>query len=329
MRIPHRTLRGGARMPVIGLGTFGSDRYDGQVVAEAVREAIAAGWRLIDCAAVYGNEQQIGVVLSDAVRQGVSRDELFIVSKLWNDMHGKGDVLRSCAQSLKDLQQEYLDLFLVHWPFPNYHPKGASPDYHNSEAKPYQHEAYMETWYQMERLQRAGYVRHIGTSNMTIPKLRLLLQDCTVMPAVNEMELHPSFQQQALFDYCQEHGIQPVGYCPIGSPARPERDRTPEDVVDMADPCVVRIAQEHGLHPAQVCLKWAIQRGQVPIPFSVKSSQMAANLQAATGPMLSQQDMQDLAGVDRQCRLIKGQVFLWEGAVDWTDLWDLEGVIPG
>ncbi len=329
MEIPYKKLRNGMRMPGIGLGTFGSDKYGGTVVADAVRTAITAGWRLIDCAAVYGNEALIGPVLEEAIRTGVSRESLFVVSKVWNDMHGKGDVLLSCAQSLKDLRLDYLDLFLVHWPFPNFHPKGATPDYHNTDAKPYVHEAYMETWHQMERLQQAGYVRSIGTSNMTVPKMRLLLRDCTVMPAVNEMELHPSFQQRELFDFCMEHGIQPVGYCPLGSPARPERDRTPEDVVDMELPAILRIADRHGLSPAQVCLKWAFQRGQIPIPFSVKPEQMDANLQAILADPLTGEEMAEVEKADMNCRLIKGQVFLWDGAKDWTDLWDLEGIIPG
>lgn len=329
MNIPHKVLRGGARIPAIGLGTFGSDQYDGAAVASAVRHAIETGWRLIDCASVYGNEPVIGQVLTEAMKKGISREELFIVSKVWNDMHGKGDVLLSCAQSLKDLNLDYLDLYFVHWPFPNFHPKGAAPDYHNTDAKPYIHESYMETWHQMERLVKAGYVRNIGTSNMTVPKLRLLLRDCTVMPAANEMELHPTFQQQELFDFCTASGIQPIGYSPIGSPARPERDRTPEDVADMAHPVVVRIAEAHGIHPAQVCLKWAVKRGQIPIPFSVKPAQIASNLQAVTEDPLSDAEMKEMENVEAGCRLIKGQVFLWDGAKDWTDLWDVDGHIPG
>ena len=327
--IPFVTLRSGARMPGIGLGTFGSDRYDGEAVATAVREALAGGWRLIDCAAVYGNEDRIGVVLEEAMQNGLPREALFLVSKLWNDRHGPGDVLLSCAQSLKDLRTTYLDLFFVHWPFPNFHPKGAAPDYHNADARPYIHADFMETWRQMERLQQMGLVRHLGVSNMTVPKLKLLLRDCVIMPAAVEMELHPTFQQQELFDFCVAHGIQPIGYSPLGSPARPERDRTPEDVVDMADPVVVSIAEAHGIHPAAVCLKWASQRGQVPIPFSVKPSQMAANLEAVRSAPLTAEDMKRMASVEKGCRLIKGQVFLWDGAKDWTDLWDVDGVIPG
>ena len=322
--IPQKKLRSGQMIPGIGLGTFGSDRYDPQVVAQSLHQAIKLGYRFIDCASVYGNEDQVGAVLADVRRNGVSRDELFVTSKVWNDSHAAADVLLSCARTLKDLQLDELDLYLVHWPFRNFHPRGAAPDYHNPDAGPYRHEAYMETWYQMERLQKAGLVRQIGTSNMTAAKLSQLLRDCRIMPAANEMELHPTFQQPELFACCIEHGIQPIGFSPLGSPSRPERDRTPQDVADMEHPVVRQIAQSHQMHPAQVCLKWAVQRGQVPIPFSVKPEQLKSNLDAVSGDPLSESEMAAMAAVDCGNRLIKGQVFLWDGARDWTELWDGE-----
>jgi threonine dehydrogenase-like Zn-dependent dehydrogenase len=165
---------------------------------------------------------------------------------------------------------DYLDLYLVHWPFPNYHPPGCDVHSRNPNAKSYIHENYMKTWRQMEKLVMMGLVRHIGTSNMTIPKLELLLRDAVIKPAVNEMELHPHFQQPELFHYVVDHGILPIGYCPLGSPNRPQRDRILDDTVDLEDPVIVGIAQQRGIHPAQVCIKWAIQRGQIPIPFSTK-----------------------------------------------------------
>ena len=242
-------------------------------------------------------------------------------------MHRKGDVLLSCAKSLKDLKLDYIDLFFVHWPFPNFHPKGASPDYHNKDARPYIHEEYMETWYQMERLVKAGYVRYIGSSNMTVPKLKLLVRDATIMPAANEMELHPCFQQPELFNYCMEMGIQPIGFCPIGSPTRPDRDKTPDDVVDIEDPIVVKIAKAHNVHPAVICIKWAVQRGQTPIPFSVYRNEYASNLRCTVEDLLTEEEMNELTQADKNCRLIKGQVFLWDGSKDWTDLWDINGEI--
>lgn len=312
-------------MPAVGLGTFGSDHATAELIADAVRGAAAVGYRHYDCAAVYGNEAEIGQALQDVMATGVSREELWITSKLWNDKHAASDVIPACEQSLRDLGLDYLDLYLVHWPFPNFHPPHCDVSSRSPDAKPYIHENYMKTWRQMETLVEQGKVRHIGTSNMTIPKLELLLRDCTVRPAVNEMELHPHFQQPELFDYVSQQGIVPVGYCPLGSPGRPERDRTSEDTVDLEDPAVLAIAEAHGIHPAMVCLKWGVQRGEVVIPMSTKRRNYLANLKCVTEDPLSEGEMEALSRIDRNCRLVKGQVFLWKDGQSWEDLWDLSG----
>ncbi len=326
-QVPKRPLYTGALMPAIGLGTFGSDHASAGEVAEAVRGAVQAGYRHLDCASVYTNEDRIGRVLSELFAAGLRRDELWIASKLWNDKHGEQDIIPSCRKSIADLDCGYLDTYLVHWPFPNFHPPGCTVESRSTDAKPYIHENFMRTWRQMEQLVDMGLARHIGTSNMTVPKLRLLLRDARIKPAVNEMELHPHFQQPELFDFVRANGIQPIGYCPLGSPNRPERDRTPEDTSPLEDPVIVRIAQRLGAHPATVCLKWAVQRGQTPIPFSIKPANYVANLQAAVGDPLTEEDMQAIAGIDRNCRLIKGQVFLWKAGQSWEDLWDMNGEI--
>lgn len=326
-RVPARTLATGARVPAIGLGTFGSDHVSHAQIAEAVVGAAEVGYRHFDCAAVYGNEALIGEALQTVMRGGVRREALWITSKLWNDRHAAAEVIPACRQSLADLQLEYLDLYLIHWPFPNFHPPQCDVTSRSKDAKPYIHDSYMQTWRQLERLVELGLVRHIGTSNMTIPKLDLLLRDAAIRPAVNEMELHPHFQQPALFQYCRDHDILPIGYSPIGSPARPARDRVPEDTVDIEDPVIVEIAARHGLHPAVVCVKWAAQRGQVPIPMSVTRRNYLANLLAVTEDPLTADEMRAIAGIDKGCRLIKGQVFLWKEEQTWEDLWDLDGTI--
>lgn len=328
--VPQFKLPNGTLIPAIGMGTFGSDRYSPQQVSDAVAGAIKAGYRLFDCASVYGNEDQIGEVFAKAFADAVvTRQELFIISKLWNDMHGAGDVLLSCAKTLKDLKLDYLDAYFVHWPFPNYHAPGAHGDSRNPNSLPFSTKRFMATWQQMEKLYDMGLVRQLGMSNMTIPKLERVLPLCRIKPTLIEMELHPSFQQQALFDYVLQQGIQPIGYSPLGSPSRPERDRTPEDIADTEMPEIVAIAEAHGVHPALVCLKWAVQRGQIPIPFSVKESQYVGNLRAVTENPLTKAEMATIAGLDRNCRLIKGQVFLWAGADDWRALWDEDGQIVG
>jgi diketogulonate reductase-like aldo/keto reductase len=325
--IPQRVLDTGATMPAIGFGTFGSDHASPSTVAEAVLGAASVGYRHFDCAAVYGNEDMIGQVLQKIMAGGVTREALWITSKLWNDKHAAADVIPACKQSLADLQLNYLDMYLVHWPFPNHHPPGAEVQSRSANAQPYIHENFMKTWQQMEKLVELGLVRHIGASNMTIPKLKLLLRDAKIKPAVNEMELHPHFQQPELFSFVTANGIEPIGFSPIGSPNRPERDRTSADTVDTADPVIVSIANRLGVHPAVVCLKWAVQHGQTPIPFSTQRRNYLSNLQGVVSAPLTEADMQAIAGIDKNCRLIKGQVFLWKMGQSWEDLWDINGEI--
>ncbi len=225
----------------------------------------------------------------------VTREELFITSNVWNDMHGEGQVEQACRQSLQDLGLDYLDLYLVHWPFPNYHAPGCDGDARNPDSRPFDAGEYLSVWRQCERLVEQGLVRHIGMSNMTIPKLEAVLGQCRIPPAAIEMELHPGFQQPELFRYVKERGIVPIGYCPIGSPSRPERDRTAEDVADT----------------------------QIPIPFSVKPQQYLENLRCAVQDPLTEDEMERIRRADKNCRLIKGQVFLSPGADGWEDLWDM------
>jgi alcohol dehydrogenase (NADP+) len=314
-------------MPAIGLGTFGSDHVSPLEIAAAVEGAAALGYRHFDCASVYGNEAQIGHSLQQILRSGVQRGQLWITSKLWNDKHGENDVIPSCRQSLADLRLEYLDLYLVHWPFPNYHPPGCDVNSRSNDAKAYIHAEFMKTWRKMEDLVDLGLVRHIGTSNMTIPKLKLLLRDARIRPAVNEMEMHPHFQQPELFDFVRSNSMVPVGYCPIGSPGRPDRDRMPDDTVPTEDPVMVKIANRLGVHPAVVCVKWAVQRGQVPIPFSTNRNHYLNNLEGIVSEPLTETEMGEISAIDRNCRLIKGQVFLWKEGQSWEDLWDVSGEI--
>ena len=325
--VPFRTLTSGERMPAIGLGTFGSDHVSHDAVAEAVKYAASIGYRHFDCASVYGNEEQIGRTFKAMFHNGLRRDEVWITSKLWNDKHGENDVISSCEKSLSDLQADYLDLYLVHWPFPNQHPPGCDVSARFENAVPYIHENYMRTWRKMEELVDRGLVRHIGTSNMTIPKMELVLRDASIKPAVNEMELHPHFQQPEFFRYLLDKGIQPVGYSPLGSPGRPERDRTPDDTSPVEDPVILEIAKRLGMHPAVVCIKWATQRGQIPIPFSANPRNILSNLLGVVSDPLTPLDMEAIGKLDRNCRLIKGQVFLLKDNQSWEDLWDLNGQI--
>ena len=322
--VPKKKLYTGEQMPCIGMGTFGSDRVGAEEVSEAVAGALRCGYRLFDCAACYRNEDQIGQVFENAFAEGVAeRKDLFIMSKVWNDMHR--DVEKACRKSIEDLKCEYLDMYFIHWPFPNYHAPGCDVDSRNPDSRPFSAEEFMDTYRQCEELVEKGLIKHIGISNMTIPKMEAVLPLMKIKPAAAEIEMHPAFQQRELKEYLEERDILPVGYMPIGSPRRPERDIMEEDIADLEMPQVQAIAKNHGVHPAIVALKWAHQNGQVPIPFSVHN--YYANLKCRTEEPLTEEEMAVMATLERGNRLVKGHVFLWEGAKDWHDLWDEDGVI--
>ncbi len=324
--VPKVKVYTGEEIPCIGMGTFGSDRFSAEEVSAAVAGAIRCGYRMFDCAACYGNEHQIGEVFKAAFDEGVvERKDLYIMTKVWNDMHER--VEESCRKSIADLQCDYIDMFFIHWPFPNYHAPGCDVDSRNPDSKPFSVEEFMNTYRQCESLVEKGLIRHIGISNMTIPKLEAVLPLMKIKPVACELELHPCFQQQELFDYLVEHDLQPIGYMPLGSPKRPERDMMPEDIADMEMPEMKEIAKAHNCHPALIALKWAHQRGQIPIPFSVHEANYVSNLKSMTEDPLTDEEMATIATLERNNRLVKGQVFLWEGAKDWHDLWDEDGKI--
>ena len=324
--VPKVTLPSGEEVPCMGMGTFGSDRVSAEDVSAAVAGAIRSGYRMFDCAACYGNEHQIGEVFEAAIKEGVvERKDLFIMTKVWNDMHRK--VEEACTKSIQDLKCDYVDLYFIHWPFPNYHAPFCDVDSRNPDSRPFSVEEFMDTYRQCEELVEKGKIRYIGISNMTIPKLEAVLPLMKIKPAACELELHPCFQQPELFDYCRAHGIEVVGFCPIGSPERPERDKMPEDIADIELPELKAIAAAHGVHPAVICIKWAVQRGASPIPFSLKEKNYTMNLKCVTEDPLTEEEMETIRSLDKNNRLIKGHVFLWEGAKDWHDLWDEDGVI--
>ena len=323
-KVPFHVLEDGTKMPVIGMGTFGSDRFGAAEVAEAVRGGIRCGYRMFDCAACYGNEKEIGEVFREAFDEGiVERKDLFIMTKVWNDCHR--DVESAVRKSIADLQCEYVDMYFIHWPFPNYHAPFCDGDARNPESKPFSVAEFMDTYRQCEALVDQGLIRHIGISNLTIPKLNAVMDKFRIMPSACESEFHPCFQQQELLDYLVAHKITPVAYMPIGSPRRPERDIVAEDVADMEMPQIREIAAAHGVHPAIIALKWAVQRGTIPIPFSLHNYE--ANLESTVTEPLTEEEMAVLNTLDCNNRLVKGQVFLWPGAKDWHDLWDEDGFI--
>eukprot|EP00755_Sulcionema_specki_P012571 Sspe_Gene.51746::Locus_28707_Transcript_2_2_Confidence_0.667_Length_1252::g.51746::m.51746/K00002/AKR1A1, adh; alcohol dehydrogenase (NADP+) len=254
---------------------------------------------------------------------GVKREDIFVTSKLGNDGHKKQDVRKHLERTLKELGMDYLDTYLIHWPWPNYHPPGCDGDFINPESRHYVHELYMETYHEIEKAHIDGLVRAgPGVSNMTVPKMQLLLKDCSILPVCNQVEIHPHFQQRSLVDWHHKHHIPVVGYMPLGSPGRAERDKAPWHTEDLKDPVLVSLAKKKGWSVGQAALKFTLQRGVVVIPQSANEGRIIENFNAGLLEDYSDEEMEMLNGIDKNCRLIMGQVFNWKKGMDWHDLWD-------
>ena len=309
---------GGDAMPALGLGTWKS--APGEVGA-AVREAVRIGYRHIDCASIYGNEREIGTALAAAIADGdVTRAELWITSKLWCDRHAKKHVAPALKQTLEDLQLDYLDLYLVHWPIAL--KKGKLMPERAKDLIPLDKLPLAETWQGMEAAQQAGLTRQIGVSNLSVKKLRALCETATVRPSMNQVELHPYLAQLELLSTCSELGVGLTAYSPLGSQDRPEALRVEGERNLLADPLVIEIAEGIGATPAQVLLAWALQRGTAVIPKSVNPGRLAENLAAAEltlGPM----DRQRLGALDAHRRYVTGDFWAVSGGpYTLANLWD-------
>jgi alcohol dehydrogenase (NADP+) len=330
-------LASGVMMPAAAFGTFHSD-WAQDYMKDATVEAIRLGWRHLDTARAYENEDVVGEAIREAIRTGYisSADDLFITGKLWNGHMTPKDVAPALDTTLSALGVDKIDIYLNHWPWPNVHTPGCEGDHRNPDAVPYIHEAFMETWGEIVKLKKAGKIVDIGTSNHTEAAMRLLLRDVAEneRPVLNQMEIHPLFQQTDLRRYFESEGVVCTGYMSLGSPKRPGRDTFKEHRADMMDPVIQAIAQEAHVSLAQVCLNWAYQREGKSggyVAMATRSDWILDNLKAATRDTLSPEQMTrisgdgtpDRPGIDANNRLIWGQVFLWpEADLDWRVLWN-------
>ena len=308
----------GDAMPLLGLGTWKS--APGQVY-EAVREAIRLGYRHLDCASVYGNEPEIGQAIGDAIGDGeVTREQLWITSKLWCNSHGRDNVEPALRQTLQDLGLAWLDLYLIHWPVP-IRPGVAFPT-SAADLLPPQQLPIRDTWEGMEAALEAGLTRHIGVSNFSSRKLQDLIAHGRLRPEVNQVELHPLLQQPELLEVCAKEGVHVTAYSPLGSGDRPAQLKAANEPVLLEHPVITAIAAEHGCSSAQVLLAWHLCRGISTIPKSVTPARLRENL-AAAAMELSPDDLTRIAALDQGLRLVDGSFWLLEGG-PWTLplLWD-------
>lgn len=292
------------KIPAIGLGTW---KATGDEVKKAVKEAILAGYRHIDTAAVYRNEEAIGDALAEIFAESkISRKDIFITSKLWNNAHGKGQVRPALLDSLKKLRLDYLDLYLIHWPvaFRNGVNSPKTPDdYLTPEEAPIQ-----DTWKQMELAKNEGLVRHIGVSNFSETKLRNLVSKATQKPEMNQVELHPLLQQNELLAYCKSEGIHITAYSPLGSGDRSSAMKGSEEPNMMDIEILKEMAREKNATVAQVLIAWHIHRGCAAIPKSTTKEHIISNLKAADLE-LTAIDMERISKLDRHYRYLTGKFF--------------------
>jgi 2,5-diketo-D-gluconate reductase A len=260
--VPTIRLNNGVEIPQLGFGVYQVPPED---TADAVSTALEIGYRHIDTAEMYGNEKGVGEAVA---RSGIDRGEVFVTSKLNNGFHRRDDALRAFDQSLGDLGFEYLDLFLIHWPLP-----GIDVDY-------------IETWKAMEEIYASGRCRAIGVSNFQAHHLRRLFSQAQVRPAVNQIEVHPYLTQEELRAFDADHEIVTEAWSPIAQGKV------------LGDPAIVAIAERLGRTPAQVVLRWHVQRGDVVFPKSVSRQRMQENFELFDFE-LGTEDMATLTGLDR------------------------------
>ncbi len=328
-KVTQLKLADGTLMPQAAMGTFHSDNPDLEdAMEDIIVEAIRLGYRHIDCATAYQNEEVVGRAIARAIDTDmVKREELFVLSKLWNKNMKPKEVIPALEESLQKLGVEYLDMYVVHWPWPNFHEPGSAGDAVNDHAVPYIHEDFMKVWDKMTELKKSGKVKNIGTSNQTQKTMELLLRDTDHFnrPTYNQMELHPLFQQQDLVKYLIDNQVVPAGYMSLGSPRRPGRDRFAEHQADMQHAVIQQVAEETGMTPPEVCLFWAHQRennGVGYVAMAERSDWIKSNLSSATKNALSEAQFTLIngdntdknPGINTNNRLIWGQVFFWPEA---------------
>jgi methylglyoxal/glyoxal reductase len=265
--VPTVTVNNGVEIPQVGLGVF--QAKEGAEVERAVRAALEAGYRLIDTAAAYRNEVGVGKAIKAS---GLPREEIFITTKLWNANHAYNDALRAFDESLEKLDCGYIDLYLIHWPLP-------------MEGK------FTQAWKALEKLYDSKRVRAIGVSNFKPHHLEELLNGAATVPAVNQIELHPLFQQKETRAYCVDHGIAVESYSPLMQAG-----------AALEHPVIADLARRYGKTPAQVILRWHVQSGLIVIPKSVKPERIRENL-ALFDFELSENDMRAIEGMDREQRI--------------------------
>ena len=255
-------LYNGILMPEIGFGTWKAPT--GKVTVEAVKAAIECGYTHIDCAAIYGNEKEVGLGIKES---NVDRKNLFITSKLWNDVRGYQETIDAFNQTLSDLQLDYLDLYLIHWPRP--------VKYHDNYI-----EKNIESWKAMEDLYKQGKIKAIGVSNFKVHHMEEIMRNCEIKPMVNQIEFHPSCLEKEIRDFCKKENIVITGYSPLAN----------GKVFECKE--LVEFSEKYGVSIAQLCIRYVLQHDVIPLVKSVTKERIKANLNVNF--VISDEDMEKI-----------------------------------
>ncbi|CAK8693840.1 unnamed protein product [Clavelina lepadiformis] len=299
--IPQITLNNGAKMPVLALGT---SKMCGDEVHRAIAAAIDSGYRHIDCAHVYGNEKQVGEAIQAKIKDGsVTREELFITGKLWSSFSRPEHMEKAIDRSLRNMQMDYFDLYLIHWPIPLVHcgfEKLIPLD--QTGKKIIDKDAnYVKTWKAMKHFVESGKARAVGVSNFNSIQISRLLRESDVIPAVNQIEVHPYLNQEKLIAFCHDREVVVTGYCCMGSRDRPSVLASGINLLE--DDVMVRLAAKYGKSPAQIALRFGVQRGIGVVAKSATPSRILENTKIFDF-VLSEEDMTALMALDRDFKIM-------------------------
>lgn len=297
-RIPYVVLNNGEKMPRLGLGTWKSKPGE---VTQAVKDAIDAGYRHIDCAHVYQNENEVGEGIAAKIADGtVKREELFIVSKLWNTMHRPDLVKPALEATLKHLKLKYLDLYLIHWPMAYKEGDALFPELPNGKVA-YSDVDYLDTWKEMEKCVEAGLVKSIGVSNFNSRQLERLINSCKIKPVTNQVECHPYLHQNRLAEHHRKFNVVLTAYSPLGSPDRPWAQ--PNDPKLLDEPKLKEIADKYNKEVAQILIRYQLEKGNLCIPKSVTKSRIISNADVFDFK-LSAEDLSNIDAFDCNGRFV-------------------------